>query len=165
VPFQVTQPINAEEGWLRGLELAYQARFSSLPKPLDGLGLYLNYTYADSKSSYPGHLDSPLPGQAQNIGNLALSYEKAGFSGRISVNYNGKAIFFVGTDSAPDQWVDNHTQLDVSAQQKVSGALALFLELNNLTNEPYRIYEGTTDRPIQEEYYRWWGTIGLKLNF
>jgi TonB-dependent receptor len=165
VPYEVTQPINADEGWLRGFEVAYQARFSSLPKPFDGLGLYLNYTYADSKSSYPGHPDSPLPGQAENVGNVALSYEKAGFSGRVSVNYNGKAIFFVGTEGAPDQWVDNHTQLDFSAQQKVSDVVALFLEVNNLTNEPYRIYEGTTDRPIQEEYYRWWGTIGVKLNF
>jgi TonB-dependent receptor len=165
VPFEVTQPINAEEGWLRGLELAYQARFTGLPRPLDGLGLYFNYTYADSKSSYPGHPDSPLPGQAKNIGNVALSYEKAGFSGRVSVNYNGKAIFFVGTDSAPDQWVDTHTQLDLSAQQKLGDTVSLFLELNNLTNEPYRVYEGTSDRPIQEEYYRWWGTLGLKLNF
>ncbi len=164
-PYEVTQPVNAEEGWLRGLEVAYQARFSSLPKPLDGLGLYLNYTYADSKSSYPGHPDSPLPGQAQNIGNLALTYEKAGFSGRVSVNYNGKAIFFVGTEGLADQFVDNHTQLDVSAQQQIGQKVAVFLEVNNLTNEPYRIYEGTTDRPLQEEYYRWWGTIGLKFNF
>jgi TonB-dependent receptor len=164
-PFEVTQPINADEGWLRGLELAYQARFTGLPRPFDGLGMYLNYTYADSKSSYPGHPDSPLPGQAKHVGNVALSYEKGGFSGRVSVNYNGKAIFFVGTESAPDQWVDTHTQLDFSAQQKVSGVLSLFLELNNLTNEPYRVYEGTTDRPIQEEYYRWWGTLGMKLNF
>jgi TonB-dependent receptor len=165
VPYEVTQPVNAEEGWLRGLELAYQARFSSLPKPLDGLGLYFNYTYADSKSSYPGHPDSPLPGQAQNVGNVALTYEKAGFSGRVSVNYNGKAIFFVGTEGAPDQFVDNHTQLDFSAQQSLGDKIALFLEVNNLTNEPYRVYEGTTNRPLQEEYYRWWGTIGLKFNF
>jgi TonB-dependent receptor len=165
VPYEVTQPINADKGWLRGLEVAYQARFSSLPKPLDGLGLYLNYTYADSKSSYPGHPDSPLPGQAQDVGNLALTYEKGGFSGRVSVNDNGKAIFFVGTEGAPDQWVDNHVQLDFSAQQQLGKTVALFLEVNNLTNEPYRIYEGTTDRPIQEEYYRWWGTIGVKLNF
>ena len=165
VPYEVTQPINAEEGWLRGLEAAYQARFSSLPKPLDGLGLYLNYTYADSKSSYPGHPDSALPGQAKGIGNVALTYEKAGFSGRVSVNYNGKAIFFVGTEGAPDQWVDTHTQLDFSAQQQIGHKIAAFLEVNNLTNEPYRIYEGTSDRPLQEEYYKWWGTIGVKLNF
>jgi TonB-dependent receptor len=165
VPYEVTQPINAAEGWLRGVEVAYQTRFTGLPNPLDGLGLFLNYTYADSKSSYPGHLDSPLPGQAKGVGNVALIYEKAGFSGRVSVNYNGKSIFFVGTDSAPDQWVDTHTQLDFSAQQKVSDAFSLFVELNNLTNEPYRIYEGTSNRPIQEETYMWWGTIGVKLNF
>ena len=28
-----------------------------------------------------------------------------------------------------------------------------------------RYYEGTTTRPIQEEYYRWWATFGVKMNF
>jgi TonB-dependent receptor len=163
--FWVTQPINAERGWLRGFEFAYQNRFASLPSPFDGLGLYLNYTYGDSKSSYPNRPDTQLAGQAKHVGNLAVSYEKGGFSGRVSVNYNGKSIFAVGDAPETDQWVDNHTQLDLSAQQRISDKMSLFLEVINLTNEPYRIYEGSTNRPLQEEYYRWWGTIGLKLNF
>jgi len=35
----------------------------------------------------------------------------------------------------------------------------------NLTNAPLRYYEGTWDRPIQEEYYRWWLLFGVKANF
>jgi hypothetical protein len=35
----------------------------------------------------------------------------------------------------------------------------------NLTNAPLRYYEGTVNRPIQEEYYRSWVTFGVKFNF
>ena len=163
--YEVEQPINAESGWLRGLEVAYQTRFASLPKPFDGLGLYFNYSYADSKSSYPTRADTRLQGQAEHVGNLALSYEKAGFSGRVSLNYNGNAIFAVGDEPATDQYVDDHMQLDLSVQQKLTNKLALMLELINLTNEPYRVYEGTSNRPLQEEYYRSWGTLSLRMTF
>jgi len=38
------------------------------------------------------------------------------------------------------------------------------LELINLTDEPYRVFEGTEDRPRQEEYYGWWGTLGVRFD-
>ncbi len=38
----------------------------------------------------------------------------------------------------------------------------VFLELVNVGDEPLRRYEGSKDRPIQEEVYGWWGTVGLK---
>ena len=163
VEFEVSQPVNAESGWLRGIEFAYQNRFASLPKPFDGLGIYFNYTYADSESSYPDRPDTRLPGQSKNVGNLALSYEKSGFSGRISLNYNGHSLFEVGGDPAEDLYVDDHFQIDFSAQQRLGKAMSLYLELVNLGDEPYRVYEGSKDRPRQEEYYGLWGTIGLRF--
>lgn len=40
-----------------------------------------------------------------------------------------------------------------------------FVDVLNLTNAPLRYYEGVSNRPIQEEYYRWWATFGVKMNF
>jgi hypothetical protein len=37
------------EGRITGLELAWQQTFDRLPSPFDGLGVYANYTYADSE--------------------------------------------------------------------------------------------------------------------
>ena len=70
----------------------------------------------------------------------------------------------MGGEPASDLFVDDHQQLDFSASQRVTSKLRIFLELINLTDEPYRVYEGSVDRPIQEEYYSWWGTIGVKVN-
>ena len=157
--YDVTQPVNGESGSLYGVEVAYQNRWAS------GFGIYFNYTYADSKANYTTRTDTQLQGQAQNVGNLALIFEKWGFSGRLSLNLNGKSLFEVGKDATRDLYVDDHMQLDFSAQQQLGKNVSLFLEAINLTNEPYRVYEGTTDWTRQAEYYSWWGTIGVKLNF
>lgn len=162
--FEVTQPFNGESATLWGLELAFQTRFRTLPAPWDGLGLYLNYTWTDSEAEFPEREGekATLPGQSESLGNVALSYEKRGFSGRFSLNYHGKYIDAVGGSPAEDVYYDDHLQLDLSASQRLTDRLRLTLELINLTDEPLRYYEGSSDRPIQEEHYSWWGTLGLK---
>ena len=67
-----------------------------------------------------------------------------------------------GGDASEDILVDTHTQLDFSAQQRLTDDLTLLLELINLTDEPLRLFEGTPDRPIQEEYYSWWGLVSIR---
>jgi len=157
--YDVTQPVNGESASLYGAEVAYQNRWGS------GFGIYFNYTYANSNANYTTRADTQLQGQAQSTGNVALIFEKSGFSGRLSLNYNGKSLFEVGKSAANDLYVDDHMQLDLSAQLDLSKHVTLFLEAINLTNEPYRVYEGTKDWTRQAEYYSWWGTIGVKLNF
>ena len=159
VEYDVTQPVNGATGSLYGAEVAYQNRWAS------GFGIYFNYTYADSTANYTSRADTQLQGQAQNVGNLALIFEKSGFSGRVSLNYNGKSLFEVAEEAARDLYVDDHMQLDFSAQQQLGKNVSLFLEAINLTNEPYRVYEGSKDWTRQSEWYSWWGTIGVKLNF
>ena len=77
---------------------------------------------------------------------------------------NGKSILEVGGEAAEDIWVDDHEQLDFLGRVQLSRKISLVLELINLTDEPYRVYEGTPDRPIQEEYYSWWGILGLRFD-
>ena len=60
--------------------------------------------------------------------------------------------------------IDEHLQIDFSASLVLTDKLSLSLQLMNLGDEPYRVYEGRADRPIQEEYYGSWGVLGLKFN-
>ena len=162
--YEATEPRNGESATLWGVELAYQKRFVNLPRPFDGLGLYANYTYTDSEAVYPEREGSKatLPGQSENVGNLAVSYESGRFSGQISLNYHGKYVDAVGSDAAGDVYYDDHLQLDLTMSMLLGRGLRLSVDLLNLTDEPLRYYEGTSDRPIQEEYYSWWGTVGLR---
>ena len=162
IEFEVTQPVNGEKATLAGLEFAYQDRFSKLPSPWDGFGLFFNLTFTDSDADYPFRESSRLQGQAEQVGNLALSYEKFGFSGVISANYNSEYILEVAEEAAEDIWLDKHLQIDFRARYQITEGWSLFMELVNLTDEPYRVYEGVSDRTRQEELYGWWGTFGFR---
>ena len=162
--FEVEQPVNGETASLLGLEAAYQQKFHKLASPWDGLGLYVNYTWSKSDADYPDRPSTNLQGQAENVGNLALSYEKYGFTTRISANYNSEYILAVGEESAEDIWLDSHLQFDFLARYQITEKFSVFLEWINIGDEPYRVYEGSPDRPRQEEYYGWWGSIGFRFD-
>jgi len=164
--FEVTQPLNGESASLWGVELAFQNQLSFLPGPLDGLGVYANYTYTDSSATLPGRQgDARLPGQSAHVGNFSVWYEKAGFSAKSSWNFHGRYIDSVGETAVDDVYYDNHTQWDVNLSQRITRNVRLFADVLNLTNAPLRYYVGVTSRPIQEEYYRWWTNFGVKVNF
>jgi TonB-dependent receptor len=169
--FRVLQPLNGDKADLYGFELAFQNRFSFLPKPLDGLGVYANYTYVTSDTLLPGEdLTSPgrksiLPGQAKNVANFALSYEKFGFSGRGSLHYRDLFLSEVAGSPADDIFVDKHLQFDLSMSQRITKNFRVFAEFINLNNRPFRRYQGTPNRPVQQETYRWWATFGVKLDW
>jgi TonB-dependent receptor len=161
--YEVTQPLNGDTAKLRGVEVAYQNRFRSLPAPFDGFGMYANYTWTGSSAAFPDRTgDSTLPGQASQVGNVALTWERNAFTARLAANFHGKYIAEVGEDDASDVYVDDHTQLDFSASYALRNNLSINLELLNLTDEPLRRYVGSSNRPLQEEYYSWWGTLGVK---
>jgi TonB-dependent receptor len=162
--FDVEMPVNGEQATLLGLEAAYQNKFNKLASPWDGLGLYANYTFSSSDAEYPDRPSTTLQGQAENVGNLALSYEKYGFTTRISANYNSEYILLVGEEEAEDLWLDSHLQFDFLARYQITEKFSVYLEWINIGDEPYRVYEGTSDRPRQEEFYGWWGTIGFRFD-
>ncbi|CEN53101.1 hypothetical protein CCAN11_500002 [Capnocytophaga canimorsus] len=43
--------------------------------------------------------------------------------------------------------------------------MSIFLEANNLTNQPLRYYQGISARTMQVEYYRPKYNMGIKLDF
>jgi TonB-dependent receptor len=164
IEYEVTQPRNGESATLWGIELAYQNNFVNAPGFWGGFGLFLNYTYVDSDAEYPDRETTRLQGQAEHTGNIALVYEKYGLSLRLSYNYNGKSILEIGGEAAEDLWVDDHAQIDFLGRFQLTNRFSLVLELVNLTDEPYRVFEGTPDRPRQEEYYSWWGVLGVRFD-
>jgi len=76
-----------------------------------------NYTLTKSSANLPDRADSILPGQSGSVGNLALTYEKYGFTARFGVNYHGKYIWAVGEDEDSDIYYDSRMQFDFSASQ------------------------------------------------
>jgi len=139
------------DGW----EFELQTNFSFFPSPFDGILLYANYSIIHSETDYPytvystQYLDHApwvqtvmtdttrsgrMIGQPDQIANLTIGYEKAGFSGRLSMVYTGDALWGVSTSEAQDQLEHSSVRWDLVVQQKLTDWLGLILQINNLTS-------------------------------
>ncbi len=165
----LSTPLNGKKATLRGLELTWQQNLTMLPSPFDGLGVYSNYTLTDSDANYgaarPGeHL--PFSRQSKTMGNLALSYEKYGFFIRVSANYRSPYIEDggIGTSVATDTWVDDHMQIDVSTNYRLTKRFTIYAEFLNVNEEPYIMHWTENGNLLRKaEYYKFDANIGIKF--
>lgn len=160
---ETTTPVNAQDGEIRGVELAWQQRFTSLPGVLSGLGLYSNFTYTDSRATQPNGRVTRLAGQSSRAYNIAVSYEKYGFSGQVSLNHVGDFIDELGEEEGDDLFANSRSQLDLSMSYFFTSSTQVYAEAINLTNAPYRTFQGAPDRMRQREFYRPSLQLGLRF--
>ncbi|PRX56288.1 TonB-dependent receptor [Flagellimonas meridianipacifica] len=173
--FLQTEPINGDEAELLGVELNFTKKLDFLPGFLSGLGVFLNYTWVDSNSSFEFfdedteetlvRDDVSFVGQADNTWNAALSYDLGGFSARASLNYNGRSLLSFSDDPEQDFFLEERYQLDVNASQKISDNLTVFVEFVNLTNEPNLEFQSVRSQVTNYEIYDWSARFGLNFKF
>lgn len=163
---------NGSDGEIKGLELAYTQQLRFLPAPFDGLGFMANATLADSEANYPTRPGEKLRfiGQSDLTGNVALTYEKAGFFVRLALNWRDAHLREdepIGADTNGDRYIDDYHQLDLTTSYKLSKHMEIFAEATNLTNEPFRVYfnsdNGQGPRLVQFEAYDWTANFGIRL--
>jgi len=158
----ITQPQNGANASVFGFEVALQRQI------LKNLGLYLNYTYADTDTE--GVLDRsdldkiPLPGAAKNTFNASLDYETDKFNVRVSYNYTDGYIDEFGSKPTRDRYYDSQGFLDINASVSLSKNLILYAEAKNLTNQALRYYQGEEQYVMQEEFYGSRYTAGIKFD-
>ena len=166
----VFQSANGEDGYIWGIELAAQQQLRFLPGVLSGLGVYANYTYTQSEITLVDESTGVFPGQSDHVFNAALSYERSGFSGQVSLNYTGDFLDEFAGDGASanranDVFVDERWGLDFSGSYQFGASgFSAYVELLNLLNEPLVLYQGDEARPRQVEFYEPWGWVGVKYN-
>ena len=161
--YENEQPINGGDAKLYGFELDWQQQLTFLPGFLSGFGIYANYTHTWANADLTDRAGF-LPGQAGDVGNIALSYELGGFNARLSYAYQGKFITEVGINEGYDFYTAPHGQLDFTASQKLFDGLGAYLEVVNINNEPDKEYMGDPSRPIQTNFLSWWSRFGFKYN-
>jgi len=144
-----------------GFEVAIQRQL------FKGLGIYLNYTRTESETTgVEGREDDDLalPGTAKNMFNSSLSYENSKLSLRASLNYASDYVDELGGESFEDRFYDRQTFVDLNGSYAINPRIRLFAEINNLTNQPLRYYQGARTRTMQEEYYNVRMNFGVKLD-
>jgi TonB-dependent receptor len=161
-----SRPENADSGHIAGVELTYQTFFTFLPSPLDGLGVNLNYTFADSSVTVFGRTDDlPFFRQSDRVANAAVLYEKYGVTGQFSVSYNSPSLGTLGSAALTDNYGDSYTTMDVKVSVPLNRYLRGFLELRNLNDEPRRRYSGEPQYRTSHEIYSWNLFAGVDWRF
>lgn len=161
-------PINGDQATVQGLEFNYQHALTALRGPWNGLLFSLNYTYTETEGQVNGRTIA-LPESSDNVMNAVLGYERNKWSLRLAATYRAgylDEIAFTG-DGAEDRYVKQHTQVDLGAKYQISDQLQVFLDLINLTDEPYLAYQTGPglDRLLQYEEYSWTGKLGFRMTF
>jgi TonB-dependent receptor len=181
--WQLRGPINSEETTtIYGGEMEVQTNLRFLPKPFDGIVLSGNYAFMESETYYPFfYLDYPPPdylpvvadsfrvnstqGQADFIANFTIGYEKKGFSGRISMNYQGSKLMTSGNTEFQDEYEDEYLRWDAALTYKFKNHWQILVNLINITNETERRYIYAADQPSSIQQYGWQANLGLRYKF
>ncbi|WP_347839009.1 TonB-dependent receptor [uncultured Draconibacterium sp.] len=165
-----TQPINAGDATLFGVEVAFQRQLDFLPGFLRQFGVYTNYTYTKSTVSNfqiedRNEDDLTLPGTPENTLNASLYYEGKKLSARLSYNYAGDFVEEYSDKAFEDVYYDQVSYLDFNANYHFNKNFMVFAELNNILNTPLRYYQGESQYTYQAEYYDIRVNFGVKFNF
>ena len=175
--FRLNRPENGESAILYGLELAWQQQLTFLPGALSGLGVYANYSYiyTEAKIIVPEERRIRLPKQAPHIFNLALSYDRGGFSGQISYAYRDTWLHNVGgSSSAPsisqvsdvflDRFLMYSGQLDLVLSYNITNNFRMFANFNNLTNQSHQHFFYDPIYPYRNSFHSWWSNFGIRYS-
>ena len=165
VPLRVLTFDNSRSSYVRGLELNWQQHFTFLPGFLSGLGAGANYTRADSRFRIrPGEYGS-LPSSSRNTWNASLFYEQYGLTLQLAAYYVSADLFTAGADKSGDVYNDSRTSMDFGATYAVHENWSVYFNAKNLLNTPHTFYQGSSDRPIQREFYLQTYQLGARFNF
>lgn len=161
--FDELKKVNGGSADLYGFEVSWMQQFTFLPSFLSGFGIYANYTYTKTDVDLTYSDRDVLPGQAGDVGNFGLSYERDNLTARLSLNYTSEVLVQVESDEEFDRWNDERVQLDFSGSYQFYPGFEFYLDLANLTNAPQRVYYHVTSRPRENQYYSWSLRSGVKV--
>lgn len=149
---------NGDSADLYGLELAYSQQLASLPAPWNGLLVGANLTLSKSDASIGDNGESrdiDLPFQSDTVANAMIGWENESLSLRLSANHKSSYLQELAAIDDPqhDLYVDEQTFWDFTARYYVTPQLNINFELQNITDEVYYVYTGTSGFNAQYEEY------------
>jgi TonB-dependent receptor len=154
--WEVTRPLNGNNGKIRGFELGFEGFADFLPAPFDGFGVQANYTYVDSEAPSPAASDTsgrallvPLEGLSKNSYNLIGIYEKGPLAIRAAYNWRSDWVRTTagnGTGNLPI-FDDGFGQLDASISYDIMEGVTVILDGVNLTDTERSTIFGRETRP------------------
>jgi TonB-dependent receptor len=186
--FTITSPENATgTTTIQGIEIDMQANLRFLPAPFNYIVVSANATFLTSSTAYPFTTSSlerspqrpfpqtsaqiftsrvsRAPRQANVVSNASLGYEKGGFSGRVSMVYQGNTLAALTQNEETDAFTDSNLRFDMAIKQRITKKLSVYVNWNNITNAPERSFLGSQARPTSEDFYGYTADLGVQYKF
>lgn len=177
VNYNIARPRNLGSAKLKGVEVSGQTFFDFLPGPLSGIGVFGNFTYADSKVTTKTDelYGFPIQGVSKYNYNAGLLYEKGGLSGRLVYTYRshyydedrsgvgvilhplGQSIFLNG--------VRPNGRLDFGVNYDLTKNITVSVDGTNVTRAKYRSYYDITLNPRDYRYDDSSYSVGVRFRF
>lgn len=151
----LTQPINLDDGYVWGIEAAGTVPFEVVVPALEGFGVTGGVSYTKSQIETPDQGTITVPGYSDWVANGTLFFEKWGFSARGSVRYRSGYLAEVSGYGADRQFRQAlpETVFDAQIGYDFAGGaldgLSVFIQGQNLTDEPFRTKSGV-DAPANQ---------------
>ena len=135
--FEITRPLNLESGSVDGFEVVLQHLFGD-----SGFGTQINATFVSGGDVDIDRYDTSrqfiLPGLGDSS-NFSLFYEDSKVTARIALNTRGETVAGFGNYDQP-LYVEERKQWDLSMAYNVNEDAVVFFEVQNLNDEPTRLY-------------------------
>jgi iron complex outermembrane receptor protein len=180
---EYSRPANGEGGIIQGTEVSLALDAGLMHDSLDGFGLI--GSISNTRSDIPGQknkngtrdLAKPLEGLSGKVTSLTAYYEKNGFQARIAQRYRSQYVAEVRAT-----WIDTSlatieeeritdVQVGYSFEKGTYKGLSVLLQVNNLTDTPYRTMLGddsTGSPPLRlmpEKYHTYGRQILLGVTY
>ncbi len=154
--FTLNSPQNTGQARIRGVDFAYQQQFSFLPGALRGLGFQASYTYQEATGDFgTTNSQAQLGNFTPRSANVGLTYVGYGLDARLLANYRSKT--YVGGAGLSSLYQAERVMLDLKLQYTINRTYQVFLDVNNLTDEPTR----TDVMENDVKYFAGWNAIGF----
>ena len=136
-----------------------------LPRRFDCLGVALSYTFTDSEAACFIRGKVPFFLQSDHVANAAVFYEKRGLELRLAYAYRSEYLLEAADSAQNDLYVDTHGQLDFKASYQFNQNFSGYIQFQNITDEPLRLYSGDKSRMAENERYSWNTLAGVQVKF
>ncbi len=139
----VTQPLNATDSTIYGLEFAFRKDFAdTLPAPFDGFVFDANVTWLGSEFTFVNtEGEARDPGgwinQPELLMNAQLSYEYGPFGAKVAYSWVDEYLSNILSDSGDlyDMFAQPRGVIDLQARYDLTENVTLLAEAQNLTEE------------------------------
>jgi len=144
------QILNAESGYVRGIEIEGMKRLGFIGPVFDTLFVQGNATFQDSELTVgnnvagrvqPTNLIRPLGGASDYVLNLAIGYDSRDAKHTATMAYNvfSERLFTAGRNGQPDAFEQPFKSLDLTYSWYPTDKLALKVKLQNILSETVQI--------------------------